>query len=79
MFGIRRGGAWMDDCVGRSGVFDTLPVAYLVCNFSPPVEGKPSLMTFREVSEMHSCRHAIWLVAIRCCMLHASIRSFVSL
>ena len=35
----KRGGAWMDECVGRKRLADTasLPVAYLVCNFMPPV------------------------------------------
>jgi oligopeptidase A len=34
----KRGGAWMDDCVGRKktdGYIQT-PVAYLTCNFTPP-------------------------------------------
>ena len=58
----KRGGAWMDDCVARrklaSGV--RLPVAYLVCNGSPPVDGKPSLMTFREVETLfHEFGHGL--------------------
>ncbi len=35
----KRGGAWMDDCVGRkktNGSIQT-PVAYLTCNFTPPI------------------------------------------
>jgi oligopeptidase A len=35
----KRGGAWMDDCVGRkksAGSVQT-PVAYLTCNFTPPI------------------------------------------
>ena len=34
----KRGGAWMDDCVGRKKFDDTIqtPVAYLTCNFTPP-------------------------------------------
>jgi len=34
----KRGGAWMDDCVGRkiSGNHIQIPVAYLTCNFTPP-------------------------------------------
>lgn len=51
----KRGGAWMDEVVGRSrvlardGASVRLPVAHMVCNQTPPVGGKPSLMTFHEV------------------------------
>jgi oligopeptidase A len=53
----KRGGAWMDEVVGRSvacagGGEDgrvRLPVAHMVLNSTPPVGDKPSLMTFREV------------------------------
>lgn len=47
----KRGGAWMDECITRrkttQGV--ELPVAYLTCNFSAPVGGKPALFTHDEV------------------------------
>jgi len=49
----KRGGAWMDEVVGRSrllapaGESVRLPVAHMVCNQTPPVGDKPSLMTFR--------------------------------
>ena len=49
----KRGGAWMDEVVGRSrllapaGESVRLPVAHMVCNQTPPVGTKPSLMTFR--------------------------------
>ena len=52
----KRGGAWMDEVVSRSRVLSPdgsssrLPVAHMVCNQTPPVGEKPSLMTFREVS-----------------------------
>ncbi len=58
----KRGGAWMDECVtrGRFGDRLRLPVAYLVCNQSPPVDGKPSLMTFREVETLfHEFGHGL--------------------
>ena len=39
----------MNDCIGRRKYSNTiqLPVAYLVCNFTPPVGETPSLLTFR--------------------------------
>jgi oligopeptidase A len=58
----KRGGAWMDDCIGRAKIGGTLrtPVAYLVCNQTPPVDGKPSLMTFREVETLfHEFGHGL--------------------
>jgi len=38
----KRGGAWMDDCVGRKRTEDDLqlPVAYLTCNFTPPTTAR---------------------------------------
>lgn len=62
----KRGGAWMDEVVGRSrvlsrdGSFARLPVAHMVCNQTPPVGSKPSLMTFREVETVfHEFGHAL--------------------
>lgn len=58
----KRGGAWMDECVNRGRFADLvrLPVAYLVCNQSPPVDGKPSLMTFRDVETLfHEFGHGL--------------------
>ena len=62
----KRGGAWMDECQGRSklcaapGESVRLPVAYLVCNQSPPVGNQPSLMTFREVETLlHEFGHGL--------------------
>ena len=47
----KRGGAWMDECVGRIKLAgaSALPIAYLVCNFSPPAGAQPSLLTHNEV------------------------------
>ena len=48
----KRGGAWMDECISRKRL-DTgvqVPVAYLVCNFSPPVNAQPALFTHDEVT-----------------------------
>ncbi|QDT91187.1 M3 family metallopeptidase [Gimesia algae] len=58
----KRGGAWMDDCLGRKIVNGKvqLPVAHLVCNSTPPVGTKPSLMTFREVETLfHEFGHGL--------------------
>lgn len=51
----KRGGAWMDDCVGQMRKADgslQKPVAYLTCNFNRPVNGKPALFTHDEVIDL---------------------------
>jgi len=56
----KRGGAWMDECVGRIELAgaSALPIAYLVCNFSPPAGAQPSLLTHNEVLTLfHECGH----------------------
>ncbi|XP_008803786.1 probable cytosolic oligopeptidase A [Phoenix dactylifera] len=62
----KRGGAWMDEVVARSYVLAhdgapvRLPVAHMVCNQTPPLGDKPSLMTFREVETVfHEFGHAL--------------------
>ncbi len=58
----KRGGAWMDECVGRKhlGQSTTLPVAYLVCNFMPPVGSQPALLTHSEVVTLfHEFGHGL--------------------
>ncbi|PPR80684.1 hypothetical protein GOBAR_AA40030 [Gossypium barbadense] len=66
----KREGAWMDEVVSRSRVLSRngttarLPVAHMVCNQTPPVGDKPSLMTFREISSQvetvfHEFGHAL--------------------
>merc|ERR1712071_567274 len=57
----KRGGAWMDVCIGKSEATNhKVPVAYLTCNGSPPVGDQPSLMTFREVETLfHETGHGL--------------------
>ncbi len=58
----KRGGAWMDDAISRrrkGGELQT-PVAYLTCNFSRPVGGKPALFTHDEVLTLfHEFGHGL--------------------
>lgn len=59
----KRGGAWMDDCVGRMKKADgslQKPVAYLTCNFNRPVGDKPALFTHDEVVTLfHEFGHGL--------------------
>ncbi|MCZ6497561.1 MAG: M3 family metallopeptidase [Gammaproteobacteria bacterium] len=58
----KRGGAWMDGCLVRARLtgLNQQPVAYLVCNFSPPGEGQPSLLTHNDVVTLfHEFGHAL--------------------
>jgi len=58
----KRGGAWMDGCIDRMFSDDCaqIPVAYLTCNFSPPVGSKPALFTHDEVETLfHEFGHGL--------------------
>ena len=60
----KRGGAWMDDGRTRWRLSKTelqQPIAYLTCNFAPPTETLPALLTHEDVEtlfhEMGHCLH----------------------
>ncbi|MBZ0092840.1 MAG: M3 family metallopeptidase, partial [Sulfuricellaceae bacterium] len=58
----KRGGAWMDDAIGRCRKGDKIqaPAAYLTCNFSAPLNGKPALFTHDEVITLfHEFGHGL--------------------
>jgi oligopeptidase A len=59
----KRGGAWMDECLNRSRNSEgelTHPVAYLICNQTPPSGDIPSLMSFEEVETLfHEFGHGL--------------------
>ena len=58
----KRSGAWMADAIGRrwrDGALQT-PVAYLCCNFTPPLEDQPALLTHDDVLTLfHETGHGL--------------------
>jgi oligopeptidase A len=58
----KRGGAWMDDAITRrrKGTGIQTPVAYLNCNYTAPMGGKPALFTHDEVITLfHEFGHGL--------------------
>tara|TARA_R110001583_G_scaffold12410_9_gene55181 strand:+ start:818 stop:3037 length:2220 start_codon:yes stop_codon:yes gene_type:complete len=59
----KRGGAWMDECVGRHQLPNGMiqyPVAYLTCNFNGPLGDTPALFTHDEVVTLfHEFGHGL--------------------
>ena len=67
----KRGGAWMDECVGRKYLNDDKrnPVAFLVCNFTPPNKSEPGLLSHDDVVTLfhefgHTLHHLLTKVDI---------------
>lgn len=67
----KRGGAWMDVCRARfdDGAAKQLPVAFLTCNFAPPTEGRPALLTHDDVLTLfhefgHGLHHLLTEIAL---------------
>ena len=61
----KQGGAWMDDAINRRRIGSHIqhPVAYLTCNLSAPVEGKPATFTHDEVLTLfHEFGHGLHLL-----------------
>lgn len=59
----KRSGAWMDDCVSRRKLPNgkiQIPVAYLNCNFNPPSEHIPSLLSMDDIETLfHEFGHGL--------------------
>ncbi|OGT38900.1 MAG: oligopeptidase A [Gammaproteobacteria bacterium RIFCSPHIGHO2_12_FULL_38_14] len=59
----KREGAWMDDCHSKRRIDQErmqYPVAFLTCNFMPPVGSQPALLTHDEVLTLfHECGHCL--------------------
>ncbi|MCD6055374.1 MAG: prlC [Gammaproteobacteria bacterium] len=58
----KRDGAWMDECQTRRKEKGKVqyPIAYLVCNFTPPLKGHPALLTHEEVETLfHEFGHCL--------------------
>jgi oligopeptidase A len=58
----KRSGAWQDECVGRKSLAgrEALPIAYLVCNFLPPAQGRAALLTHEDVLTLfHEFGHGL--------------------
>ncbi|SFR95595.1 oligopeptidase A [Dyella sp. OK004] len=67
----KRGGAWMDVCRSRfsDGGNEQLPVTFLTCNFAPPTEGRPALLTHDDVLTLfhefgHGLHHLLTEIAL---------------
>ncbi|MGL1887298.1 MAG: M3 family metallopeptidase [Reichenbachiella sp.] len=57
----KRGGAWMTSYRSQfKDAIDHRPIVSIVCNFTPPTDDKPSLLTYNEVETLfHEFGHAL--------------------
>lgn len=59
----KNSGAWMSECRMRRRLADgqlQTPIAFLTCNFSSPVNDRPSLLSHEEVLTLfHECGHCL--------------------
>ena len=63
----KRGGAWMDNFVEQSNYWNQMPIVFNVCNSAKAPEGKPSLLTWDEVTTMfHEFGHALHSILSNC-------------
>lgn len=67
----KNGGAWMDGCLDRMQKIDgsiQIPIAYVVTNFTPPIDKNPSLLNHDEVETIfHEFGHAMHHVLTKVC------------
>jgi len=71
----KQGGAWMDDAINRRRRNEAIqhPVAYMTCNLSPPVDGKPATFTHDEVITLfHEFGHGLHQLLTRIDVLGVS-------
>ncbi len=63
----KRGGAWMDGFQKQSRQWDQKPIIFNVCNSAKAPEGKPSLISWDEVTTMfHEFGHALHGILSNC-------------
>ena len=57
----KKSGAWMNSCVDKNKALKhDVPIAYLICNGTPPSKDKPSLMSFSDVETLfHEYGHGL--------------------
>ena len=65
----KRSGAWMDECLLRKNLNNQQqnPVAHLVCNYTKPGDGKPTLLSHDEIVTLfHEFGHALHGLLSQC-------------